>query len=81
MNGCPNRPFTCRHCNHKATYIIVTTEHLLIFCRKYRPNKSLGCQWAGEQANLDQHLNESSVEGERQFVVVVTPCIGDNFHI
>ena len=47
-------------------------EHLPI-CTKYPvdcPNKSLGCQWAGERGDLDQHLNESSVEGECQFVTV-----------
>ena len=81
-NDCPNRPFTCRYCNHKATYIIVTTEHLLI-CRKYPiecPYKSLGCQWAGERGDLDQHLNENSVEGECQFMMMACPySCGDNF--
>ena len=74
-NDCPNRPFTCQYCDHEATYILVTTEHLPI-CTKYPvecPNKSLGCQWAGERGDLDQHLNESSVEGECQFTMVACP--------
>ena len=50
MNDCPNQPFTCQYCDHRAAYITVTTEHWPI-CTKYPvecPNKSLGCQWAGE---------------------------------
>ena len=35
----------------------------------------MGCQWDDERGDLDQHLSESSVEGERQFVVVVTPVV------
>ena len=75
VNDCPNRPFTCQHCAHKATYITVTSEHWLV-CTKYPvdcPNKSLGCQWAGERGDLDQHLNDGSEEGECQFVAVVCP--------
>ena len=82
VNDCPNRPFTCQYCDHEATYITVTTEHWPI-CTKYSvecPNKSLGCQWAGERGDLDQHLSESSVEGECQFVTVACPySCGDNF--
>ena len=81
-NDCPNRPFTCQYCDHKATYIAVTNEHLPI-CTKYPvecPNKSLSCQWTGERGDLDQHLNESSVEGECQFVTVACPySCGDDF--
>ena len=74
-NDCPNRPFTCLYCGHKATYITVTNEHWLI-CTKYPvncPNKSRGCQWAGKRGNLDQHLNNGSEEGECQFVRVACP--------
>ena len=74
-NDCPNRQFTCQYCDHKATYITVTSEHWLV-CTKYPvdcPNKSLGCQWAGERGDLDQHLNDGSEEGECQFVTVVCP--------
>ena len=54
-NDCPNRPFTCPYCDHKATFIEVTNEHLSL-CRNDCPNKSLGCQWAGRRGDLDQHL-------------------------
>ena len=81
-NVCPNRPFTCQYCDHRATYITVTSEHWPI-CTKYPvdcPNKSLGCQWAGERGDLDQHLNGGSEEGECQFVTVVCPYdCGDSF--
>ena len=75
MTSCPNRPFTCQYCDHKATYITVTSEHWLV-CTKYPvdcPNKSLGCQWAGERGDLDQHLNDGSEEGECQCVTVSCP--------
>ena len=74
-NDCPNRPFTCQYCDHEATYITVTGDHWLI-CTKYPvacPNKSLGCEWAGERGDLDQHLNEGGEEGECQFVTVACP--------
>ena len=81
-NDCPNRPFTCQYCAHKATYITVTSEHWLV-CTKYPvdcPNKSLGCQWAGKRGDLDQHLNDGSEEEECQFVTVVCPhSCGDSF--
>ena len=56
-NDCPNRPFACQYCDHKATYITVTNDHWPI-CAKYPvdcPNKSLGCQWAGERCLLEWH--------------------------
>ena len=74
-NDCPNRPFTCQYCGHKATHITVTNDHWPI-CTKYPvncPNKSLGCQWAGKRGDLDQHLNDGSEEGECQFVRVTCP--------
>ena len=81
-NDCPNRPFTCEYCSHEATYIEVTSEHFSV-CEKYPvecPNKSLGCQWAGERHNLNQHLNENLEEGECQFVIVACPYgCGDDF--
>ena len=52
MNDCPNRPFTCQYCNHKATYIAVTNEHWPI-CKQYPlkcPNK------CGEKVIKRQHL-------------------------
>ena len=74
-NDCPNRPFSCKYCGHKATYISVTRDHWPI-CAKYRvdcPKKCLGCQWAGERGDLGQHLNDGSEEGECQFVAVACP--------
>ena len=76
--SCPNRPFTCEFCDHKATYNEVTGEHLR-FCEKFPvecPNKSLGCQWSGTQGDIDGHLNYDSlaIEGECQFVLVDCPC-------
>ena len=82
VNDCPNRPFTCHCCGHKATYITVISEHWLI-CTKYPvdcPNEILGCQWAGERGDLGQHLNNGSEEGECQFVTVACPYdCGDGF--
>ena len=82
VNYCPNCPFTCQYCGHKATYITVTSEHWLI-CTKYPvdcPNKSLGCQWAGEQGKLDEHLNGGSEKGKCQFMAVACPySCGDSF--
>ena len=75
INDCPNRPFTCQYCNHEAIYITVTNHHWPI-CTKHPadcPNKCLGCQWAGERGDLDQHLNDESEEGECQFVTVACP--------
>ena len=72
---CPNRPFTCQYCGHKATHITVTKDHWPI-CTNHPvncPKKSLGCQWAGERGDLDQHLNNGSEEGECQFVRVACP--------
>ena len=44
------------------------------------PNKSLGCEWVGELGSLDKHLNQTSVEGECQFVTVACPySCGDSF--
>ena len=74
-NDCPNRPFTCQYCGHKATHIAEASGHWLI-CTKYPvycPKKSLGCQWAGERGDLDQHLNDGSEEGECQCVTVACP--------
>ena len=51
-NDCPNRQFTCQHCDHKATYITVTNEHWPI-CKQYPlkcPNK------CGKKAIKRQHL-------------------------
>ena len=75
VNDCPNRPFTCQFCDYEAIYITVTNDHWPI-CVKYPvycPNKSVACQWNGEQGDLDQHLNDDSEEGECQFVVVACP--------
>ena len=58
-NNCPNRPFTCQYCDHKATYITVTNEHWLI-CKQYPlecPNK---CgEKAIERQHLPKHLEET----------------------
>ena len=71
-NDCPNRPCTCPFCGHEATYGTVTIDHWLV-CTKYPVDCPLGCQWAGEQGDLDQHLNDGSEEGECQFVTVACP--------
>ena len=59
VNDCPNRPFTCQYCDHKATYIAVTNEHWLI-CKQYPlecPNK---CgEDAIERQHLPKHLEET----------------------
>ena len=82
-NNCPNRPSTCQYCGHKATYITVTSGHWMV-CTKYPvkcPNKSRGCQWAGERGDLDRHLNTGSEEEECQFVRVACPYdCGKCFH-
>ena len=71
---CPNRPFMCQCCGHEDTYNAVTNEHWLI-CAKYPVDCPLGCQWVGEQGNLDQHLNDGFEEGECPLVTV--PCSYD----
>ena len=71
-NDCPDRPFTCQYCGHEATYIAEASDHWAV-CTKYPvycPNKNLGCQWAGERGDLDQHLNDDYEDGECQFVTV-----------
>ena len=82
VNDCPNRQFTCQYCGYDTTYNKVTSEHWSV-CERYPvecPNKSLGCQWAGERGDLDQHLNKDLEEGECQFVTVAYPCdCGDGF--
>ena len=58
-NDCPNRPFTCRYCDHKATYITVTSEHWPI-CKQYPlecPNKCR--EKAIERQHLPKHLEET----------------------
>ena len=56
---CPNRPFTCLYCDHKATYITVTNKHWPI-CKRYPlkcPNK---CgENAIERQHFPKHLEES----------------------
>ena len=56
---CPNRPFTCQYCSHKATYITVTNNHWPI-CKQYLlecPNK---CgENAIERQHLPKHLEET----------------------
>ena len=47
-------------------------DHWLV-CTKYPVECPLGCQWAGEQGDLDQHLNDGCEEGECQFVTVACP--------
>ena len=74
-NDCLNRPFICQYCDLEATYISVINDHWPI-CVKYHvdcPMNSLGCQWAGERGNLDQHLNKGSVEGQCQFTAASCP--------
>ena len=58
MNDCPNRPFTCQYCDHKATYIIVTNEHWPM--RKQYPLKCPNkCgEKAIERQHLPKHLEE-----------------------
>ena len=56
---CPNRPFTCKYCNHKATYIKVTNEHWPL-CKQYPlkcPNKC-GADVI-ERQHLPKHLEEA----------------------
>ena len=81
-DDCPNRQFHCQYCGHEATFIKVTNEHWPL-CERYPvdcANKSLGCQWAGERGDLDQHLNRDLEEGECQFVTVACPYgCGDGF--
>ena len=59
VNDCPNHPFTCQYCDHKATYITVTNEHWPI-CKQYPlecPNK---CgENAIERQHLQKHLEET----------------------
>ena len=56
---CPNRPFTCQYCGHKATYVTVTNKHWPI-CKQYPlkcPNK---CgEKAIERQHLPKHLEET----------------------
>ena len=77
-SSCPNRPFACEFCGHKATYNEITGEHCRI-CEKYPvecPNREQGCQWSGTQGDIGRHLNYDSFEGEFeecQFVSVACP--------
>ena len=52
MNDCPNRPFTCRYCNYKATYVKVTDTHWPI-CKQYPLKCPNQC---GENVIQRQHL-------------------------
>ena len=59
VNDCPNRPFTCRYCNHNDTYIKITDEHWPI-CKQYPlecPNKC--AENTIERQHLPKHLEET----------------------
>ncbi len=74
-DGCPNRPFSCEFCGHRATYSEVTGEHWRV-CEKYPvecPNRDQGCPWSGTQGDVDGHTNYGSLEGECGFVSVACP--------
>ena len=53
-NDCPNRPFTCDHCDYEATYIKVTKEHWAVY-EKYPLQCPNAC---GGDAIQRQHLEE-----------------------
>ena len=58
-NSCNNRPFNCRYCNHKATYIKVTDEHWPV-CEKYPLHCPNECgENAIERQDFPKHLDES----------------------
>ena len=58
-NDCPNRPVTCRYCNHKATYIKVRNEHWPL-CKQYPLKCPNQCgENVIERQHLPKHLEEA----------------------
>ena len=56
-NECPNREYSCPHCNYKGTYKFVTSVHA-VEC-SYTPVKCPNkCGVEGERADMEMHIQE-----------------------
>ncbi len=58
---CPEREFSCKYCNFKATHKIVTEQHLDV-CTYYILKCPNGCGVAFERGDLEDHKKMCSLE-------------------
>ena len=64
---CPNRDYTCRHCEKRATYIHITQDHYQI-C----PKKLIGCPNSMCDESIQRQHVQEHVDNECEFTIV--PC-------
>ncbi len=60
-NECPEREFSCKYCNYKATYVLVTEVHFKN-CKLYILNCPNGCGVHFERGELEDHINMCSLQ-------------------
>ncbi len=60
-NDCPEREFSCKYCNFKATYKIVSEQHFNI-CTYYILNCPNGCGAHFERGDLEDHTKMCSLQ-------------------